>query len=138
MLTYMSVPRSGAQYIHYAFGLLERTNVFSPDQAVIDDAHIGIIKHFLKEPDITADGKEKVSSMIKEVMDTGHRTYMYHLPLPTRENVYVKYPLESAGGALKAANEKLREIENKDRNSMSKDMLEKIKKIPGVIDKTLK
>ncbi|MFQ5382751.1 MAG: trimethylamine methyltransferase family protein, partial [Dehalococcoidia bacterium] len=31
MLSLMGVPRAGAQYIHYAFGLLERTNVFCPE-----------------------------------------------------------------------------------------------------------
>ncbi len=138
MLTYMAIPRSGAQYIHYAFGLLERTNVFSPEQAVMDDAHIGIIKHFLKEPSVSDDGKENVLAMVREVMETDHRTYMYHLPLPTRENVYVKYPLEDAeGGALLAANRKFREIEARPEKNISADLLEDIKKLPGVIEKTL-
>ena len=34
MLTLATVPQGGAQYVHYAFGLLERTNVFCPEQAV--------------------------------------------------------------------------------------------------------
>lgn len=138
MLTYMSIPRSGAQYIHYAFGLLERTNVFSPDQAVMDDAHIGIIKHFLKEPPISEEGRESVLSMVREVMQTDHRTYMYHLPLPTRDNVYIRYPLEDAeGGALMAANRKFREIESTPRKTMDGDMLQSLKKLPGVIEKSI-
>ncbi len=138
MLTFMSIPRSGAQYIHYAFGLLERTNVFCPEQAVMDDEHIGVIKHYLKEPDISEDGREKVLAMVREVMETEHRTYMYHLPLPTRESVYVKYPLEEPdGGALLAANRKLKKIFEMPRNSMPEEMLKQLKKIPGVIEKTL-
>jgi len=55
LLTLTSVPRSGAQYIHYAFGLLERTNVFCLEQAVMDNNHIGIVKHMLTEANICKD-----------------------------------------------------------------------------------
>ena len=35
MLTHTYMAMTGAQYIHYAFGLLDRTNTFSPLQAVL-------------------------------------------------------------------------------------------------------
>ncbi len=60
----LEVAAAGAQYIHYAFGLLDKTNVFSPLQAVLDDAHIQIIKTILQKP---AFGQEDVDSAINEI-----------------------------------------------------------------------
>lgn len=139
MLTLMAVPQSGAQYIHYAFGLLERTNTFCPEQAVMDDAHIGIVKRSLSPPDITADGCSDVLAMVREVMKTNHKTYMYHLPLPTREPVYVRYPLEDEeGGALYAAHRRYHEIMSLPRNLLSKEIQgEIVSKVPGVLPQTL-
>jgi len=111
LLTLMAVPRSGAQYVHYAFGLLERTNVFCPEQAIMDDAHIGLVKEMLKSPAVAGENREAVLSLAREVMASDHKTYVYHLPLPSRENVYVRYPLEDdQAGALHAAHKRYREI----------------------------
>jgi len=139
MLTLMSVPRSGAQYIHYAFGLLERTNTFCPEQAVMDNVHIGIVKRSLSTPDITADGCNDVLAMVREVMKTTHKTYIYHLPLPTREPVYIRYPLEDKErGALYAAHRRYHEIMSLPHNPLPKEMQEEIvSKIPGVLPQTL-
>lgn len=139
MLTLLGVPRGGAQYIHYAFGLLERTNVFCPEQAIMDDAHIGLVKHTLKESNIDQANAKKVRDMIREVMSTDHKTYMYHLPMPTRENVYTRYPLEDKlGGGLLAAHSKFKEILDKPKNQLPEDVKKQIKKdIPGVLEQTL-
>jgi len=140
MLTLTAVPRSGAQYVHYAFGLLDRTNMFCPEQAVLDDAHIGMIKYAMKEPAIDAELQEKVLDTVREVMDTSHKTYMYHLPMPTKEDVYVCYPLENEiGGALMAAHEKYEEI----LQTPGKPLPESVKKeimanVPGVLEDTLR
>jgi trimethylamine--corrinoid protein Co-methyltransferase len=139
MLTLGGVPRGGAQYIHYAFGLLERTNVFCPVQAILDDAHIGMIKHGLSASPIGEDSKDDVLEMVREVMDTEHRTYMYHLPLPTQADIYVNYPLESEeGDALYAARQKYDEIMESDRDQLPDDVQDEIKsEVPGVLDRTL-
>jgi len=139
MLTHMSVPTAGAQYIHYAFGLLERTNVFCPEQAVMDDAHIGLAKHMLKDPPVSEESREDTVAMIREVMQTDHRTFMYHLPLPTRENVYARYPLEDdEGGALLAAHRQYHEILELPRQPLPQEIHEEIKaRIPGVLPQTL-
>jgi trimethylamine--corrinoid protein Co-methyltransferase len=138
ILTLTAVPTSGAQYIHYAFGLLERTNIFCPVQAVMDDAHIGIIKRMLVDPPIAEDARKKVLEMVREVMETSHKTYMYHLPLPTKEDVYVRYPLEDTeGGALMAAHKRYTEIMEKPRNQLPEEIQKEIRnKIPGVLEKT--
>ena len=139
MLTLMSVPRSGAQYVHYAFGLLERTNTFCPEQAVLDDAHVGMVKWELGDPDISEDGRESVLAMVREVMETSHKTYIYHLPLPTREPVYIRYPLEDdEGGALMAAHRRYHEIMAIPRNPLPKEIRKEIaREIPGILPKTL-
>ncbi len=123
LMTLLSVPRGGAQYIHYAFGLLERTNVFCPEQAVMDDAHISIAKRMLAEPQVDDSRRQAVVDMIREVMESDHKTYVYHLPLPTVEPVYVKYPLEDEqGGALMAAHKKYKEIMQRPGNNMPDDL----------------
>ena len=139
LLTYLTVPRSGAQYIHYAFGLLERTNVFSPEQAVMDDAHIGLAKEMLAEPDVGESRRDELLAMVREVMATDHKTYIYHLPLPSRERVYVRYPLEHTdGGALYAAHERVKEILDRPRNHLPEDVRRDIAvRIPGVLPQSI-
>lgn len=139
MMTLSSVPRGGAQYIHYAFGLLERTNTFCPEQAIMDDAHIGIVKHMLAEPAITDASSGTMLDVLKEVMASDHKTFIYHLPLPTRDPVYVRYPLEDEeGGALLAAHRRYREIVNRPRNPFPETVREEIvKTIPGVLEQAL-
>jgi trimethylamine--corrinoid protein Co-methyltransferase len=139
LLAYATVPRGGAQYIHYAFGLLERTNVFCPEQAIMDDAHIGLIKHTLKEPVVSDTAVDDVKSMVAEVMESSHKTFIYHLPLPTEDDVYVNYPLESdSGGALRAAHEKYQALMEAPRDNLPSDVLDRIKaEVPGVLPETL-
>ncbi len=139
MLTLMSVPRGGAQYIHYAFGLLDRTNVFCPEQAVLDDAHIGIVKHALAEPNIDDSDKDRVLSLIDEVMESDHRTFIYHLPLPTRDPVYVRYPLEDdEHGALMAAHRRYKDIETRPGTPLPDNVRRELQAaIPGILPQTL-
>jgi trimethylamine--corrinoid protein Co-methyltransferase len=143
LMTLMNVPRSGAQYIHYAFGLLERTNVFCPEQAVLDDAHIGIIKMLLKDSPVAEDRRESVVEMIREVMATDHKTYVYNLPLPTRDEVYVKYPLELGEGetphdALLAAHRKVGELLDEPARPMDEATIDELRRnVPGILDETL-
>lgn len=140
MLTFATVPASGAQYIHYAFGLLERTNVFCPEQAVLDDVQIGLIKRTLEEPQIADDRRGDVLSLIREVMQSSHKTYMYHLPLPSRDPVYACYPLEDGdGGALSAAHRRYREIQQRPRNQLPLDTRKEIEQnIPGLLPEAMK
>lgn len=135
MASLMGVPRGGAQYIHYAFGLLERTNVFCPEQAVMDDAHIGLVKHMLRKPDVSEARSDEVLTMIREVMASDHRTFIYHLPLPTREPVYTCYPLEDEDDqALKAAHVRYSEIMQKPGKPIDQSVIRDImEEIPGIL-----
>jgi len=140
LTTLIMTPTAGAQYVHYAFGLLERTNMFSPEQAVMDDAHIGMIKHMMKDTTVSADRKAETLAMIREVMQSDHRTYVYNLPLPTRDYVYVRYPLEDeAGGGLLAAHRKYKEIMDKPRQFLPEEVRNEIRaKVPGILPQTMK
>jgi trimethylamine--corrinoid protein Co-methyltransferase len=135
LITLIDVPRAGAQYIHYAFGLLERTNVFCPEQAVMDNNHIGIVKHILTTSNICKNKRNEILARVREVMETNHKTFMYHLPLPTRDNVYVRYPLENAHkGALYEAHKRYHEIMKEPRHQLHKEIqLEIVRKIPGIL-----
>ncbi len=139
LLTLLSVPRGGPQYIHYAFGLLERTNTFCPVQAVMDDAHIGLVKHTLSEPDFSPDQTDKMAATIREVMASDHKSFMYHLPLPSRESVYTHYPFEREdGGVLRAASESYKEMLERPQNPLPASLQNDIReRIPGVLPQTL-
>jgi trimethylamine--corrinoid protein Co-methyltransferase len=139
MLTLATVPHSGAQYVHYAFGLLERTNVFCPEQAVMDNTHIGLIKQMLGQTTVQPSRQEEVISLVREVMASSHKTYMYHIPLPSRDDVYVRYPLEdhSEAGALAAAQQKVREIAEQPRRQLPEETQNEIKNsFPGLLPAT--
>ena len=139
LLTLSAVPASGPQYVHYAFGLLERTATFCPEQAVMDDAHIGVLKRSLRPAAIDERLQEKAVAMVREVMDAPGRTYMYHLPMPSREDVYVRYPLHAKqGGALFAAHKKYREIMERPRVTLSDAKKDELRaNVPGILPQTL-
>ena len=138
MLTLLAVPASGAQYVHYAFGLLERTNVFCPEQAILDDAQIDLVKRTLQDPPVNEQRREEVLSLVREVMGSTHKTYMYHLPLPSRDPVYARYPLEDdEAGALAAAHRRYREILERPRNRMPVEIRNEIfRTVPGILPAT--
>jgi trimethylamine--corrinoid protein Co-methyltransferase len=78
LFTHLYMAMSGAQYIHYAFGLLDRTNTFCPVQAVIDNELIGKVKHCLREPKVNQDETKAAVAMVNKVMGTSHRLYARH------------------------------------------------------------
>jgi trimethylamine--corrinoid protein Co-methyltransferase len=75
LLTHLYMAMSGAQYIHYAFGLLDRTNTFCPIQAVLDNEQIGKIKHCLRQPKVDENEIHDVLKTVKKVMASSHRLY---------------------------------------------------------------
>ncbi|MBT8341882.1 MAG: hypothetical protein HKP58_16190 [Desulfatitalea sp.] len=78
LFTHLYMAMTGAQYIHYAFGLLDRTNTFCPVQAVIDNELIGKVKHCLRAPKIDEDEAKAAVAMVNKVMGTSHRLYARH------------------------------------------------------------
>ncbi|MBE9520636.1 MAG: trimethylamine methyltransferase family protein [Proteobacteria bacterium] len=84
LYTHLYMAMSGAQYIHYSFGLLDRTNTFCPVQAVLDNEHIGLIKHCLQSPVIDQETAGEAVAMVKKVMATSHRLFTRHTRKPVR------------------------------------------------------
>ena len=79
LFTQLYVSMSGAQYIHYTFGLLNRSNTFCPVQAVLDNEQIGKIKHCMRKPKIDPDTLEDMHKIINKVMASPHRLFTRHV-----------------------------------------------------------
>jgi trimethylamine--corrinoid protein Co-methyltransferase len=79
LFTHLFMAMSGAQYMHYALGLLDRTNSFCPLQAVLDNEQIGTIKHCLREPKVAPPVIEEMLRMVTKVMGSPHRLFTRHV-----------------------------------------------------------
>ncbi|HAP31664.1 MAG TPA: hypothetical protein DCQ14_01220, partial [Firmicutes bacterium] len=74
LFSYKEVASAGAHYIHYAFGLLDGTNIFSPLQAVLDNASIALVKDLLRIPGF---GQEHVEAALQEIDKTTKGSGMF-------------------------------------------------------------
>ncbi|MGD2295134.1 MAG: trimethylamine methyltransferase family protein, partial [Candidatus Aminicenantes bacterium] len=138
LFAYLYLGSSGAQYIHYAFGLLDKTNVFSPLQAVLDDAHIGIVRQILREPEF---GREETENAVEEIRKvTGSRTKLFarHIRKWIKKGlVSPPYPFESGDEedrVMEKAYHRLQEILQGPDEKLTDELIQKIhKKIPGLL-----
>ena len=114
MFSHLFIALSGPQYIHYAFGLLEKTNTFCPEQAVLDDVHIGMVKFLLKKSRISEAELRQSIADIREIMTTSHKLFAR----PARRlihsgEVFLSYPFESkdeGDEVLVNAHQKVKEL----------------------------
>jgi trimethylamine--corrinoid protein Co-methyltransferase len=126
MFTHIPIAMSGAQYIHYAFGLLDRTNIFCPVQAVLDNEHIGMVKRFLAAPDVSGESLDRALSQVKKVMASDMGLYVRFVRKDLRSGkIYPNYPFDSEGigGAIIKAKEHMDTI-----------LDEPVKQIPGEVE----
>jgi trimethylamine--corrinoid protein Co-methyltransferase len=137
MFTHIPIAMSGAQYIHYAFGLLDRTNIFCPVQAVLDDQHIGMIKMFLNAPRLGKDDMESIMGQIIKVFNSRQKLYTRFVRKGLRDgSVYAHYPFESeeGDGIIEKALAKLEEILSRPSNTLSADIQNRIfEEVPGIL-----
>ncbi len=138
LLTHLYVAMSGAQYIHYAFGLLDRTNIFSPLQAVLDDEQIGKIKHCLREPKVRRDSLDDSLKTIRKVMASKHRLFARHARKAIHAgDVSDPYRFESKDGqdrVVEKALQRLQEIEAEPRCHLDAETVDRIfEEIPGIL-----
>jgi trimethylamine--corrinoid protein Co-methyltransferase len=114
LFSHILVTLSGAQYIHYAFGLLERTNTFCPVQAVLDNTHIDMVKRFVRQPAVTSDRLSECLEQVRKVMGTSHKLYVRFVRSALRSGeITPSYPFEGkdmADETLLRAREKLEEV----------------------------
>jgi len=115
LFSHLLVTLAGPQYLHYAFGLLERTNIFCPVQAILDNAHIGLVKRFAQQPIVTEAAVNECLSQTRKVMTTSHKLYVkYVRGLLRSGGITPPYPFEgqdSIDDTLLRAQERLQEIE---------------------------
>ena len=138
LFTHLYMAMSGAQYLHYALGLLDRTNTFSPLQAVLDNEQIGKIKHCLREPKITPPVMEEMLKMVNKVMGTSHRLFTRHVRKALHAGeVSGPYRFESKDmedKVLEKALDYLAELEAMPSPSLEEATVEQIfREIPGLL-----
>lgn len=132
------VASAGPQYIHYAFGLLDKTNIFSPLQAVLDNAHIGIVRQILRPPQF---GKKDIHASVEEIRKVaGSRTKLFarHIRKSIKKGlVSPPYPFESKeeeDKVLEMAHQQLQEILAGPDDRLPDELIRKIyAEIPGLL-----
>ena len=140
LFTHLYMAMSGAQYIHYAFGLLDRTNSFCPVQAVLDNEQIGKIKHCLRHPNVDPDVVDDTLNTVKKVMASPYRLYARHVRKAMHAGeVSTPYRFETKGledKVLENALDYMDQLEQKPAMHMEAAIVEKIfEKIPGILPK---
>ena len=138
VFSYLGVAAAGAQYVHYAFGLLDKTNVFCPLQAVLDDAHIGIVRDILRQPVFDREGTEGAVEEVRKVMDSGTRLFARHIRKAMRKGlVSAPYSFETSeekDEVLSKAHQRLQEILSGPDEKMEEKLIRKIyDEVPGLM-----
>lgn len=97
--SHLAVAQGGAQYIHYAFGLLDRTGTFSPVQAIIDDANVALVKEILRTPSFNASDVDAAVAEVGKTMGSPSRLFARQIRKQMRRGVVSSpYRLETEGG----------------------------------------
>jgi trimethylamine--corrinoid protein Co-methyltransferase len=138
LLTQLYMGLSGAQYIHYAFGLLDRTNTFCPVQAVIDNELIGKVKHCLRSPKVSQEETEAAVTMVNKVMASSHRLFARHARKAIHAgDVSDPFRFESKDlqdRVIEKALAQMAEIENRPPAHLSAGKLETVyEEVPGLL-----
>jgi trimethylamine--corrinoid protein Co-methyltransferase len=140
LFSHVVVTMAGPQYLHYAFGLLERTNTFCPVQAILDDAQIHMVKKFVQQPVITDDKISECLEQIEKTMSTSHKLYTRYVRTAMRRGeIAPPYPYESAGmkdETMIKASEHMDNILSMPRRHIEASMIDEIyRSVPGLLDR---
>lgn len=136
----IEVASAGAQYIHYSLGLLDKTNVFCPLQAVLDDAHLGIVKQILRTPQFAQHETEEAVEGIKKVLRSKTKLFARQIRKARRKGlVSPPYPFESQEGEDKVflkAHQKLQEILTGEDEKLEDEIIDAVySQVPGLLPK---
>jgi trimethylamine--corrinoid protein Co-methyltransferase len=139
-ITHIPIAMAGAQYIHYAFGLLERTNIFCPVQAVLDDQHIGMIKWFLSIPHIGKNDLDEARAQIIKVMGSNQKLFVRFVRKSLREGrIYSNYPFEGENGdetVIEKARARMDQMLSKPRKGIAPEIEDEIfRTVPGLVSR---
>jgi len=138
LFSHILVTLAGPQYLHYAFGLLERTNTFCPVQAVLDNTHIGMIRRFVKQPMFTDDMVSECLEQIRKVMATSHKLYVRFVRNALRSGeITPPYPFEGkemVDETLLRARERMEEILSLPPRHIDKETTDIVfQQVPGLL-----
>ena len=138
LFSHIYMAASGAQYIHYAFGLLDRTNTFSPLQAVLDNEQIGLAKHCMRPAGIDENTAAEAVEIVRKVMATSHKLFTRHTRKPMRAgDISQPYRFEAKDAedrVLEKAVLHLQELEARPPKHLEAGIIEKIyQEIPGLL-----
>ncbi len=140
LFSHLYMAASGAQYIHYGFGLLDRTNTFCPLQAVLDNEQIGLAKHCMRPAVIEDKDSEEAVEMVRKVMGTSHKLFTRHTRKPVRAGLVSEpYRFESKTAedqVLEKALSYMAELEARPVKHLPETTVEQIfSEIPGLLPK---
>ncbi len=138
MLTHTYMAMTGAQYIHYAFGLLDRTNTFSPLQALLDNEQIGKIKHGARSAKIDAAVADDAVRMEQQVMASSHRLFTRHarkaLHAGDVSDPYLFGTRDREDRVIEKAVARLAELEKQPGPHLDRAAVDRIyKEVPGIL-----
>lgn len=138
LFSHILVTLAGPQYIHYAFGLLERTNTFCPVQAVLDDTHISMVKRFVRQPRVGADEISECLKQVRRVMGTSYKLYVRFVRSALRSGeIAPPYPFESkdmTDETLLKAGERMEEILSLPPHHIDEATLDSVfQEVPGLL-----
>ncbi|MFC2056926.1 trimethylamine methyltransferase family protein [Chloroflexota bacterium] len=138
LFSQLMVTLAGPQYMHYAFGLMGRTATFCPVQAVLDNAHLGMIKGLAKQPVFKDSTAPEILEQIRRVMNSSHKLFTRFVRSALRSGeIAIAYPFEGkdmADEALFQAQERLNEILALPPRRIEKDITEQVfQQIPGLL-----
>ncbi len=141
MFTYSTVPFAAPDLVHYAFGLLDKTQVFSPEQAVLDNHQIGMVKFLHRESGINEDGAGQTKKMIEEVMNSPYRMYArYARKMLRRGEIFAGFPFEGDSDeqdqTLLNLHDKFKQIEKLKPRHLPEEMCKRIfDSTPGLLQR---
>jgi len=140
LFSHILVALSGAQYVHYAFGLLERTNTFCPVQAVLDDVHIDMVKRFVRQPEFTEESITECLEQVRRVMNTSYKLYVRFVRKALRSGeITPPYPFEGqemVDDTLLRARERTEEILSLPPKHLDKETTDMVfQQIPGLLSR---
>lgn len=139
MFTHTMVPSAAPGLVHYAFGLLDKTQTFCPEQAVLDNHQIGMAKYLYRESNISAEAADRTREVIEEVMHSPYRMYArYARGMLRRGEIFAGFPfegdLEDQDQTLLLVHEKLKKLEAEKQQHLPEEICKRIfDKIPGLL-----
>ncbi len=141
MYTYTAVPFAAPGLVHYAFGLLDKTQTFSPEQAVLDNHKIGMAKFLHRESGVTEEAVEKTKKTVEEVMHSPYRMYArYARGMLRRGEIFGGFPFEGDAEdqdqTLLKVKEHLNELEAREHQHLPEEVCKKIfESTPGLVER---